>query len=253
MDLKAQIVVAGMFREGDPEVDDGFVQNSIEGLFRSFVLPELTERGEASLAIPERALIVLPLNAPPLVHLGPEAAFTAVAGAGADLVDPRDVYVGQITDVWPDAVDPDAGWSGWVTADGGRVLVCDFRRNRQAVVPMIERSREFLESSMLSLEAGLVAPALEHLNTAAELAVIVLIRLGADKVGRDHRKRREWLDREIRFSDIPPQFGVAVGHLARARNAARYAEDTITVTVDDTRALYSEVAELVGYAERRAG
>lgn len=124
MDVKAQIAVAGMFREGDPELDEDFVQNSIEGLFSSFVLPELGRREDLNHAIPERALIVLPPNSPPVVRLGAEAAFTAVAGAGADLVDPSEVFVGQITDVWPDAVDPDAGWSGWVTAEGGRVLVC---------------------------------------------------------------------------------------------------------------------------------
>ncbi len=99
---------------------------------------------------------------------------------------------------------------------------------------------------------GLVAPAIEYLNTSAEVAVIVLIRLGAEKVGRDHRRPRRWLQRESDLSDVPQAFANAVNRLASARNAARYAEGSLAVALSDARVLRDEVRAFVTYIASRA-
>ena len=85
-------------------------------------------------------------------------------------------------------------------------------------------------------------------RTAAELAVIVLIRLGAEKVGRDHARRRRWLRREVELCDVPHRFADAFDRLADSRNPARYAEGSIIEDAAAIGVLHATVADLVGYA-----
>lgn len=232
------MIVAGMFREDDPALEPGLVANAIAEMRQHWVTPELARRGDPDSAHKvDQALIEFAPNGQVTVRLDDEADFVVIAGAAATVAEPADVFVGQITELWPDGVDPDAGWTGYVTAQGGRVLVCDFRRNRDSVRPLLNRSAEFLQSAELSLRHGLIAPAVEHLNTAAELAVIVLIRLGGDKVGRDHAKRRVWIQRESEQSDVPAAFAEAVRKLGAVRNEARYAETSGSMSAGEARAV----------------
>ncbi len=253
MDVKAELIVTGMFREGDPSLDPELVPNAVRELRKHFVEPKLRERGgdEHPDGVRQALVEFLP-DGQVRVLLDEEADFVALAGPAAKVVSPSDVFVGQITEVWPDGINPNAGWTGYVTAQGGRVLVCDFRRDLESIRPLLERSEEFLRSAELSLNGGLVAPAIEHLNTSAELAVIVLIRLGAEKVDRDHRRRRQWLQRESDLSDVPQAFANAVHRLASARNAARYAEGSLAVALFDARVLRDEVRAFVTYVASRA-
>lgn len=242
-----------MFREGDPSLDPSLVPNAVRELRKHFVEPELRRRGLDQHADEvSQALIELMADGQTKVLLDDEADFVALVSAAATVVSPSNVFVGQITQLWPDGVAPDAGWTGYVTAHAGRIFACDFRRNRESVRPLLERSEEFLRAAELALAGGLVAPAIEHLNTSAELAVIVLIRLEADKVGRDHTKRRQWLERESELSDVARMFADAVRQLAVARNRARYAEGPLSVGLFDARALRDDVRAFLAYATSRA-
>lgn len=242
-----------MFREGEEGLDPDLVPNAILELRRYFVSPELMRRGDAmpSTAVAQALVEFLP-DGQKVVRLGDEADFVAVAGTAGNVVAPIDAFVGQITDLWPDGINPNAGWTGYVTAQGGRILICDFRRNRESVQPLLRRSVEFLQAGELALSHGLLAPAIEHFNTAAELATIVLIRLSAQKVGRDHNRRREWLQRESDFSDVPPAFAKVVHQLGAARNAARYAEDAVALSAVEAEGIQTVVLALVQYAEEKA-
>jgi HEPN domain-containing protein len=253
VDVKAQMIVAGIFREGDRELDPELVRNAIAELRKHFVSPELARRGDNTPAeAVDQALVEFTPDGQTTVRLRDEADFIALAGTAGKVAVPSDVFVGQITELWPDGIDPNAGWTGYVTAQEGRVLVCDFRRNRESVRPLLDRSTEFLQAAELALSHGLIAPAVEHLNTAAELAVIVLMRLGAEKVGHDHAKRRQWLQRECELSDVPPAFAEAVSQLGTARNAARYAEGPVTLSASEARAIRHVVGGLVEYVAPRA-
>jgi HEPN domain-containing protein len=253
MDVKAAVIVTGFFREGDPNLDPELVPNAVREIRKHFVEPELRGRGGDDHADGVRqALVEFLPGGQVRVLLDDEADFIALAGPAANVVSPSDVFVGQITELWPDGINPNAGWTGYVTAQGGRVLVCDFRRDLERIRPLLERSEEFLRSAELSLDGGLVAPAIEHLNTSAELAVIVLIRLGAEKVGRDHGKRRQWLQRESELSDVPRAFANAVHRLASARNAARYAEGSLAVSLPDASVLRDDVRAFLTYVAARA-
>lgn len=247
------MIVAGMFREGDPAFEAELVPNAIAELRKHWVSPELARRGASTAAEDvDQALIEFAPDGRTVVRLGDEADFIALAGNAATVAAPAHVFVGQITELWPDGVHPDVGWTGYVTAQEGRILVCDFRRNRESVRPLLDRAAEFLQSAELSLRHGLVAPAVEHLNTAGELAVIVLIRLGAEKVGRDHAKRRQWIQRESELSDVPASFAEAIRKLGTARNAARYAETSVAMSASEARAVRHDIRALIEYAAAKA-
>jgi hypothetical protein len=133
MDVKAELIVTGMFREGDPSLDPELVPNAVRELWKHFVEPELRERGgnEHPDGVRQALVEFLP-DGQVRVLLDEEADFVALAGPAAKVLSPSDVFVEQITEVWPDGINPNAGWAGYVTAQGGRVLVCDFRRDLEA-------------------------------------------------------------------------------------------------------------------------
>lgn len=250
--VRASIVVAGMFREGDPEAHDAaFFGNAIQQLHQHWIDPALAARSEATEAV-RQALIVLHPDGPQ-VFINDEVEYTAVAGSNADFVKPQDCFVGHITSIWPDAVDPDLAWSGYTTAQHGRVLVFDLRRNRERVLELLARARDFVRSADMTLREGLLAPAVEHLNTAAELAVMVLIQLEGWNDRKQHHKRREWLRQACRYSDVPLDFAKAFDRLAAERNKARYAEGQQTLQAAEIVGLLAIVNRLIDFAKARRG
>lgn len=250
--IRAQVVVAGMFREGDPEAHDlGFFGNALGQLHEHWLDAALAERGVAPGTV-DQALVVFGAEGPKVL-LGDEVAYTAVAGPEARLARPQDCFVGHITSIWPDGVDPDVAWNGYATAQGGRVLVFDFRKNRDRVVALLDRARQFGRSCGISREAGLLAPAVEHLNTSAELAVMALIQLEGWDDKRRHDKRRQWLRDSCRYGSTPAEFADAFDRLAAERNPARYAEGPQSLASDDLATLEEVVGRLVDYAAARRG
>lgn len=152
------MIVAGMFREGDPVLEPDLVANAIAEIRQHWVSPELARRGDVDSAEKvDQALAEFAPDGHTTVRLGDEADFVVLAGNAATVARVADVFVGHITELWPDGVDPDAGWTRYVTAQEGRVPVCDFRRNRDSVRPLLSRAAEFLQSAELSLRHGLIA------------------------------------------------------------------------------------------------
>lgn len=113
--VRVQVVVAGMFREGDPEAHDpDFFDNVIAQLHQHWIDPALANRQDSPETITQALIVLHPDR--PQVFLNDEVIYTAVAGTSARLVKPQDCFVGQITSLWPDAVNPDLAWSGYTTA-----------------------------------------------------------------------------------------------------------------------------------------
>lgn len=127
------------------------------------------------------------------------------------------------------------------------------RKNRERVLDLLARANEFTQACEITLQAGLLAPAVEHLNTAAELAVMTLIQLEGWNDNRQHRKRQEWLRQASRYSDVPAEFADAYDRLAAERNPARYAEGPQALTPDQLDELRHAVNRLINYASARRG
>lgn len=248
--LRVQVFRTGLVREGDPGIPSpDFVPNAIKQMFHHWIskaLPTGLNPDDV-----KQALIVFGKDGRADVRVNDETRFDAAAGEQAALVDPSDVFVGQILDIWPDRVDPDLAWVGFVTAQGGRVVIGDFLRNRERVGVLLDRADEFHRSSSLSLAENLLAPAIEHLCSAAEQATMSLIQLDGWDDRRDHRRRREWLALEAEHGNVPAQFSQAFEALMGERNAARYAETSLRFDPARAEAIAEQVRAMIDYARTR--
>jgi hypothetical protein len=250
--IKATVVTAAMVREGDPEWqgDEDFLNNALRQLFHHWISPALPPgltEGDVW-----QAVIVMGAHGPQ-VRVNDDVRYVACAGRTADLLDPAGVFVGQIRDVWPDGVDPDAGWAGFTTADGGRVLVFDYRSSRQRVGVLLERAAQFARSAELALGEGLLAPGVEHLCSAAEQAVMTLIQLDGWNDRKSHTRRREWLADRAQAGQVAAPFSRTFDVLLANRNAARYAEQDLALDVHAAGVAAGVVRSMIEYARTRRG
>ncbi len=245
--LRAQVLRTGFAREGDPGLPDPtFVPNAITEMRRHWIDPALVSRTHDE---PRQALVIFRGDGSTEVRINDEVEYLALVGEDDKLVAPDGIFVGQVTSIWPAEVDPDLAWTGYATASGGRIVVCDFRRNRERVTTLLARANEYSRSAELSLANGLVAPALEDLHTAAELAVMVLIQLEGWDDRRNHKNRQTWLTQSVEFSGVPAAFGDAFTVLAAERNAARYNERPLAIGQPEVAGLRLTVGQMIHYAE----
>jgi hypothetical protein len=256
--LRVQVVTTGLFREGDPDAHDpAFVSNVIGELHRIWIDAEVAARGDSTPADIAQALIVMPRveGGDVEVRLNDEVDFVAVAGEEGQVVGAAEVYVGQVTSLWPTDVHPDAAWSCFVTAQEGRIVVFDFRRNREAVGALIERARQFWRSAELNLgHKDQLPPAVEDLHAAAELAILVMALLEGwqqpRSQGQRHRGRHDWLKGQVQYGDTPAEYLTSFDRLAEERNVARYAERPLAIDQDEGQQLLSTVERMIEEAER---
>lgn len=258
--VRVQVVKTGFFREGDPDAHDPtFVPTVIRELHRIWIDAAVAARGEYAPVAVDQALIVLPLDDGDVeVRLNEEADFVAVAGEEAGVVDPATAFVGQITSLWPTDVHPDAAWSGFVTAQEGRVVVFDFRRNREAVGVLTERARLFWRSAQLNLgHEDQLPPAVEDLHAAAELAILVMALIEGWRQptnrGQRHRERHAWLEGQVRYGDTPDEYLTSFRRLTEERNVARYAERPLAIDRKEAAHLLTVVERMIQAAERLRG
>lgn len=248
-EIRVQVLRSGTVREGDPNgADPTFIPNAIAQMFLHWIGPALPDIPASDVT---QALVVLGADGTADVRVNDDVLYVAAAGEAAALVDPRDVFVGQILDIWPDAVDPDLAWTGFASAQGGRIVVCDFRRNRERVRALIDRAAEFHRSAGLSLAEGMLAPAVEHLCSAAEQAVMTLIQLDGWNDGRQHRKRAEWLASEVLHGNVPASFADTFDVLLADRNPARYAESPLRIDADGAQTAAGQVRAMIDFARAR--
>lgn len=247
-EIRAEILIAGFVREGDPDgPDPGFVPHAIAQIREHWIDPYLEGKVHDE---PRHGLVIMHASSVE-VRVNDDAGYLGLVGEDDQLAPPDGVFVGQITSLWPAGVDPDLAWTGYATAEGGRIVVCDLRRNRERVKTLLTRAAEYSRSAELNLAGGLVAPAVEALNTAAELAVMTLIQLEGWDDRRNHHNRREWLSKSVRYSSVPADFEKTVEALAAERNAARYNERPLSIERDQLVELRETVLQMIDYAEAR--
>lgn len=247
------MLVAGHVREGDQDsgADPDFVPNAIREMHRHWIRG--AHPGTPAEEVTQ-AIIVFATDDTFTVRINDNVTFQAVSGEDAIICDPGTVFVGQIVDIWPDDVDPDLAWAGFTSADGGRIVVVDYRRNRERTATLLARAAKFHQTAVLALGQGLHEPAVENAHSAAELAVMTLILLDGWNDKRNHRLRREWLTQEVASGSIPAEFAGAFDALATDRNAARYGEEQMKLDTDALGAALDDAQALIAYAAaRRAG
>lgn len=245
-DIQVQIITKGLIREGDPDRNPEFASNVIDQMFLHWIRPELgLEPSEV-----HQALVVFEGDVA-RVMVNDDAHFWAIAGDNAEIVDPSERFVGEITDLLPDGVGPHLKWTGFVTAQGGRAVTLDFLPNVTRVAPLIERAHQFLRSAKLTLETVGLESAVEQMFAAAELSVMTLIQIADWDDRRRHDRRKEWIAEQVVNGAMPAAFEAAFRKLYDNRNLARYNEGELTFDTTEALQLVDTVAAMVEFARSR--
>ncbi|WP_416566274.1 HEPN domain-containing protein [Nocardia testacea] len=185
------------------------------------------------------------------VTVNDDVHFWAIAGRNAEIVDPSEHVVGQITDLMPHSVDPRLTWTGFVTAEGGRGVIMDYLANVVRVATLVDRAHKFLRSAQATLETVGLEPAVEQLFSAAELSVMTLIQVAGWDDRRLHHRRKEWIAAHVAEGAMPAAFEKAFRTLYKNRNLARYGEGELTFDTTEALNIIDTVAAMVEFARSR--
>ena len=245
-DIKAQVITKGLIREGDPDLNPELVSNAIDQMFLHWIRPAVgLEPNEV-----HQALVVFD-GTSARVTVNDDARFWAIAGENAEIVDPSEHFIGQITDLLPGGVDPRLTWTGFVTAEGGRAVTMDYLPNVVRVAPLVERAYRFLRSAQATLDTAGLEPAVEQLFSAAELSVMTLINVTGWNDGKNHYRRKEWIAEQVAKGAMPAAFEKTFRTLFDNRNRARYGEGELTFGTTEATDIVDTVAAMVEFARSR--
>lgn len=240
-------------RPAVPDADFG--ANLLEQMFELWIDAELARRqGVLSRADVHRAVVVMPARGALEVKLNDEVDWIAAVTARGPIaagqpVTTSDVDLDSISSLRPAGIDPNAGWTGFVTVAGHQFAAFDFRRNRLTAWTHLDRAETHLariRSGRLRRGRGVrrLLSAVEEAVTAMELTMYDEVNLSPPKVRRVLRGAAE-------LGNVPASASAAadfLGFLDRAGRLRRALVRRATML-----GLLGDVVDLVEFAKRRVG
>ena len=209
----------------------------MQWLMNLYVLPEVERRqraGRATRPFPLRAVQVVfsPDERGPLVRLNEEVKCIAgvalkngVRKIKGDTVFSTEV-AGLRTVELSHQDDPDCGHATALLLDDKWYVSFDFRRNKALASHHVARANEFFATAMLAFSNQHLAPALDALYSAAELAAKAVLLLSPDNSAlKKSKKHRFVLSRYNAFAKLgyaQPECRSTLNRLAELRPEARY-------------------------------
>lgn len=235
-----------------PPPDPQFAATVLDEIYRLWLEPELRARGLAAdrQAI-AKAVVVMPPGGQPEVRVNDEASWVATLRAkraierGEELTT-DDVDFDDIGELWPENVDVNAAWTGFVTVAGRLLIAFDFRRNRGTAHATLGRARQELDEARRILSAGRFRGTIEHLYKAADLAVIAELFLHDDRPPEDPDDRRRRFRGWAQLGNAPRSHSHGFDRLAHLR--AENGRPLVRL-----RVRRSELDELVAIVEQMLG
>jgi hypothetical protein len=151
----------------------------------------------------------------------------------------------SIEDLAPVEVDPNAGWIALAKLGDEAVIAFDFRRNRQTATVLVERAEECEVAAPTSLGKVHLGPAIENGFAAMELAVKAEMYLMEDAPSAVHQKRVTWWSTWVALGNAPKDSDTILERLYREREASRYGDRPISMSVDDVATALDHVQAVI--------
>lgn len=142
----------------------------------------------------------------------------------------------------------------WWSVTGWR-LFFDFRPGRGKATDHAERALHYADAAMWAHEKGYVAPAIDNLHSAFELASKARLLLDRHRVEewKSHGKVQSEINRLKKMGNIEAAFVDSFNKLSNIRSTAKYApSETISMpSIDDIELVKSFASELLESASQR--
>jgi hypothetical protein len=159
------------------------------------------------------------------------------------------VDLSTLSDLRPTDVDPNAGWTGFVTLGDRRMAAFDFRRNRLTAWGHLDRADAHLAAVTMSRRHRVWS--IEALASAVDEAMTATMLSMLDEVDTRRPELRRALRQAAELDNVPFQSSVAadrIGYLARAGRVRRALVRSSTM-----QQLQEDVVLLVQASKARVG
>lgn len=238
-----------------PAPDAGFGATLMQQMFDLWINPEVTRRnGTIAAGEVHRALVVMAPGRPLEVKLNDEVSWIATLEArrtiaAGEPVTSADVDLDSLSGLRPESIDPNAGWTGFVTVAGHRIAAFDFRRNRLIAWRHLDQAQAHVDAVRLGRFHRRAA--IRRLVAAVSETVTAIELTMSDEVSLTPPQVRRHLRRAAELGNVPECASDAadfLGYLERAGHVRRAALRRATL-----QRLRDHVLGLVQVAEMRVG
>ncbi len=141
------------------------------------------------------------------------------------------IYESQVEEIremrLTDEEDPNSGHLTMMRVRGNWHIHFDFRRDRARAQEHLDRASDFLEAAKDSFSANRLAPAVDNLFSAAELAAraeLMVCGFYPEKPQKTHPSTKSWYNRWTNLGNAPVESSAVLNKLADLRPKARYVE-----------------------------
>jgi hypothetical protein len=216
-------------------------ERTFRQMFNLFFTPEI-ERRQAAGLLPDpfklaKAQVLFVEGRPPEVRLNDEVTISLIVEASRTL-QPGDVIsheeIGNIGAFELELADSDAGHFTILSWKDERLMLCDFRRNRGKAANLVKRAQEFLMVSEHAFAQKLFGPYIDNLFSACELlakARLITAAAAAPSI-KTHPAIQSRINQWGRLGNVDGAFVQTFNKLARARSAARYSAEDVSMLCD---------------------
>ncbi len=246
-------------------MEDSWVAPAIKNFLELFVKPEIDRRkNNKTLVIPfsfsAAQIIFYSDGLQPIVRLNEEVQAQGlaklkpgIAKTKGDMVFSDDIEeVSQIK--LPPGEDPNCGHVTILKIGNRWALSFDFIYNKELSSQHISKAEEFIQIANNALSLGYVAPFLDNLFNAAELATRAILLSVPDPNFRkkgSHSTIHNRINLEAKLGNINPDYTRAFNKLYNLRVAARYKLDALKLKSSEVSELQSAIQGLVNLAKSR--
>lgn len=249
-------------------IDEEVAQLAFANVFELYIKPEISRRVAAGTLtgkqqVHRAQVILFPDGRSPAVRLNEEVRARAIATLPEGVEGRQEgdtVRIGEVSD-WSqiellDDEDPNCGHITMLRTRTGWAIALDAIYNRDRASQHLERAAEFWNTARLAAAAGHIAPAIDLLWSASELAAKARLLTIADPDVRDSRRHsviHARYNMEAKLANIPAEFARTYNRLTEERPRARYLQGPVMLTAAELAQDLSTVRDMIDAGQDMLG